>query len=223
MPSSIESARPPTGGRDPLERRTARRLPRSAPQTAAPVTSGHLSIGDELLRLDQLDPEALRIRWQAQMGNKPAAHLPRSVMVRVLAYRLQADAFGDLDPELVRQLARIADGRAGVRRGSDPSEANGQSLSLSAIGIADERTGRLQPGCVLVREHAGVMHHVMVLAEGFAWNGQTYSSLSKVALAITGTSWNGPRFFGLDRKPSNQSPDPRANQKAKVGVGRKTS
>jgi hypothetical protein len=38
---------------------------------------------------------------------------------------------------------------------------------------------------------------VMVMEDGFAWNGQTYDSLSKVAFAITGTRWNGPRFFGL--------------------------
>jgi hypothetical protein len=40
----------------------------------------------------------------------------------------------------------------------------------------------------------------MVLADGFAWSGQTYDSLSKVAFAITGTKWNGPRFFGLRDK-----------------------
>jgi hypothetical protein len=41
---------------------------------------------------------------------------------------------------------------------------------------------------------------VMVMADGFAWKGQTYDSLSKVAFAITGTKWNGPRFFGLRDK-----------------------
>jgi hypothetical protein len=40
----------------------------------------------------------------------------------------------------------------------------------------------------------------MVMAVGFAWNGKTYDSLSKVAFAITGTKWNGPRFFGLRDK-----------------------
>ncbi len=138
------------------------------------------------------------------MGKAASARLPRSLMVRVLAYRLQVDAFGDLDAELVRQLARIAEERAGAKLGSDSSEASGQRLSLEAIGVSDQRAGRLQPGCVLVREHAGAMHHVMVLADGFAWNGQTFSSLSKVALAITGTSWNGPRFFGLDRKQADR-------------------
>ena len=46
---------------------------------------------------------------------------------------------------------------------------------------------------------------LMVMAEGFAWNGSTYPSLSKVARAITGTRWNGPRFFGLrDQKGSGR-------------------
>jgi len=40
----------------------------------------------------------------------------------------------------------------------------------------------------------------MVMADGFAWNGETYDSLSKVAFAITGTKWNGPGFFGLRDK-----------------------
>ena len=55
---------------------------------------------------------------------------------------------------------------------------------------------------MLGREWNGRMHRVAVLADGFAWNGKTYPSLSKIAFAITGTRWNGPRFFGLRDKPS---------------------
>ena len=56
---------------------------------------------------------------------------------------------------------------------------------------------------MLTREWGGRMHHVAVLTKGFTWNGKTYPSLTKVARAITGTRWNGPRFFGLRDKPSN--------------------
>ncbi len=49
------------------------------------------------------------------------------------------------------------------------------------------------------------MHRVAVLDKGFAWNGNTYASLSKVALAITGTRWSGPRFFGLRDNPRKES------------------
>ena len=62
------------------------------------------------------------------------------------------------------------------------------------------RSTGLTPGTVLVREWDRQTHRVMVLADGFAWNGQTYDSLSKVAFAITGTRWSGPRFFGLRDK-----------------------
>ena len=76
------------------------------------------------------------------------------------------------------------------------------------------RTAELRPGTVLGREWNGRMHRVAVLADGFAWNGKTYPSLSKVAFAITGTRWNGPRFFGLRDKPleggpHHEAPEPR--------------
>ena len=59
---------------------------------------------------------------------------------------------------------------------------------------------------MLVREWNQQSQRVMVLAGGFAWNGQTYDSLTKVAFAITGTRWNGPRFFGLrDKRAKSMS------------------
>ena len=64
----------------------------------------------------------------------------------------------------------------------------------------DRKRTDLMPGTVLVREWDRQSHRVMVLADGFAWNGQSYVSLTKVAFAITGTRWNGPRFFGLRDK-----------------------
>ena len=74
----------------------------------------------------------------------------------------------------------------------------------------DQKRTDLMPGTVLVREFDRQSHRVMVLANGFAWNGQTYDSLTKVALAITGTRWNGPRFFGLrDKQAKSMSKDER--------------
>jgi hypothetical protein len=64
----------------------------------------------------------------------------------------------------------------------------------------DQKRTELTPGTVLVRQWDRHSQRVMVMADGFAWNGQTYDSLSKVAFAITGTKWNGPRFFGLRDK-----------------------
>src|SRR5258705_7650807 len=69
-------------------------------------------------------------------------------------------------------------------------------LGLCRLSFDQKRT-ELTPGTVLVRDWDRQSQRVMGMSEGFAWNGQTYDSLSKVAFAITGTKWNGPRFFGL--------------------------
>jgi hypothetical protein len=63
---------------------------------------------------------------------------------------------------------------------------------------------RLKPGTLLIREFGGEMHRVTVVAGGFSWKGLTYTSLSEVARAITGTRWNGPRFFGLRGKAAGE-------------------
>jgi hypothetical protein len=142
------------------------------------------AIAVEIARLRDLDVGALRALWHAVIGRRPPPHLPRHLLFRILAYRLQADLLGDLDTESQRLLDR-----------SESPERAGQRAV--ARRFADVR-----PGTVLGREWNGQMQRVTVLENGFAWRGKTYSSLSKIALAITGTRWNGPRFFGLRDKPS---------------------
>ena len=73
---------------------------------------------------------------------------------------------------------------------------------LDRIGRGEAPARRLKPGSVLVREYDGVLHEVVVVPGGFLWNGASYPSLSTIARLITGTSWNGPRFFGLRGKKS---------------------
>src|SRR5947209_1644116 len=121
-------------------------------------------------------------------GRRAPPHLPRHLLFRVLAYRMQVDQLGDLDGESQRLLDR-----------SESPENAGQRA-------AGRRPSVLRPGTMLAREWNGDVQRVAVLAEGFAWKGQTYPSLSKVAFAITGTRWNGPRFFGLRDKPSRGAP-----------------
>jgi DUF2924 family protein len=59
------------------------------------------------------------------------------------------------------------------------------------------RRARLKTGTVLVRAYAGITHEVVIVPGGFLWNTETHRSLSTIARRITGTRWNGPRFFGL--------------------------
>ena len=135
----------------------------------------------EIARLRDLDVAELRTRWHAVFRQRPPPHLPRHLLFRALAYRLQADHLGDLDSE----------SRGLLDRPESPEKAGQQAVDLG------RHNADLRPGTVLGREWNGQMHRVAVLADGFAWNGKTYPSLSKVAVAITGTRWNGPRFFGL--------------------------
>ena len=142
-----------------------------------------------IARLRDLDVGQLRSHWQAVFGRPAPPHLARHLLFRSLAYRLQADRWGDLEGETKRLLDRSR----------SPEEAGQDAVRLS------QRTAVLRPGTILAREWNGQMQQVAVLADGFAWNGNTYPSLSKVAFAITGTRWNGPKFFGLRDKPAKAS------------------
>src|SRR5229473_1472659 len=145
------------------------------------------SIEDEIVHLRSLDLKGLRARWQSVLQRPAPGHLPRHLLFAIIAYRIQADRFGDLDHE-TRQLL-------------DRTGAKESSTAMSARLVSfDQKRTELTPGTVLVREWDRQSQRVMVMPDGFAWNGQTYDSLSKVAFAITGTNWNGPRFFGLRNK-----------------------
>src|ERR1700741_5042167 len=143
----------------------------------------------ELARLRDLHVGQLRSRWHTAFGRPAPAHLARHLLFRSLAYRLQADRLGDLD----RESQRLLD------RSGSPEKAGRNAVDLS------RQTTELRPGTILGREWNGQMQQVAVLADGFAWNGKTYPSLSKAAFAITGTRWNGPKFFGLRDKPAKAS------------------
>jgi Protein of unknown function (DUF2924) len=154
-----------------------------------PALPDRKALDVEIARLRDLDIAALRSRWHTVFGRRPPAHLPRHLLFRILAYRLQADRWGDLDGESQRLLDS-----------SGSPEKAGQNAANLERNIAAVR-----PGTTLAREWNGRLHRVAVLADHFAWNGNTYSSLSQVAFSITGTRWNGPRFFGLRDKPSKVS------------------
>ena len=153
--------------------------------TRAPISpSSRNDIAVFVAELPDLDPAQLSFRWRNHLGGAVPSHLPRWLLSRVLAYRLQAAVHGDLD----RATLRLLRASGGGTEGAEPFTAREPTTREGAS---------VKPGGMLVREWKGRMQHVMVLDEGFAWNGATYTSLSQVAKAITGTNWNGHRFFGL--------------------------
>lgn len=110
----------------------------------------------------------LRVEWQRRYGSHPK-HRAADLLRRVLAWRIQAEALGDLDVPTRRMLTRE------------------QNVLRPAA----------QPGMRLAREWAGRRYEVVVIESGIVFEGQTFGSLSEVARHITGRRWNGPRFFGL--------------------------
>lgn len=129
-------------------------------------------IADEVRTLARLDLQGLRTEWRRRYGAPPALRSPE-LMALMLAFRIQAEAFGGLDPDLARRL----------RRG---------------VGLATAKTA-FPAGAMLTREWGGEVHEVEVTPEGFCYRGEGYRSLSRVAYVITGTKWNGRRFFGLEK------------------------
>jgi len=133
------------------------------------------AIEAEIDHIRSLGLDALRTRWRMTFGSMPPAALTKDLIARMIAYRLQEEAFGGLN----RATAKLLDAYS---RGDK---------------VRTELMRRLKPGSVLVREYRGERHTVTVAPDGFVWQGTTYGSLSIIARAITGTAWNGPRFFGL--------------------------
>jgi hypothetical protein len=140
---------------------------------AAPVDPAAIEAEIDLIRSLGLD--ALRARWRATFGRTPPAGLTKDIMGRMLAWRIQEQAFGGLDRATLKLLDGLTKG--------DKS------------GLEGKR--HLKAGTVLIREYRGERHTVTVVPDGFLWQGTTYGSLSTIAHEITGTKWNGPRFFGL--------------------------
>jgi hypothetical protein len=160
--------------------RAARQPAKTTPEASLPLDASVLSI---VASLEGHDLNGLRRQWRAHLGGEPPLHLQRWLLMRVLAYGLQADAYGGLDRSIQRMLCSNSEQDAATqfdRRAPQTRDSVG-----------------LRAGALLVREWNGKLERVMVLNEGFAWNGQTFPSLSQIAKAMTGTNWNGHRFFGL--------------------------
>lgn len=140
------------------------------------------SLAQELATLGSASATELQAQFRRLYQRSAPESLSRDLLARLVAHRIQERRLGDLDRELALKLDRLAQGLPSRRR--------------------------LKTGTVLVREHEGTMHEVVIVPGGYLWNGQTFKSLSTIAKRITGTSWNGPRFFGL-----------RSNRSAAAEVG----
>src|ERR1700730_10087421 len=163
-------------------------------QQTAPIQPADPAVEAELDRLALMPIVQLRLSYREMFRGDPPKAFGPDLLRRSIAHRTQEKAYGGLSRSAQRLLDQLMKSYA--------AKPNGK-LVLPR---------RIKPGSVLVREWNGKSHHVMVLADGFAYDGETYTNLSEIAVLITGTRWNGPRFFGL-RSKTQESDEP-------VGPGR---
>ena len=130
--------------------------------------------------LERLSRAELRVLWEQEFAAKPPASLGRDILALAIAYARQERRYGGLARPVAKELDRLL---ARVLRDGETPQPN--------------RIPLLRAGTILVREWRGVTHHVTITDDGFLWNGKNHQSLSAIARAITGTKWNGPRFFGM--------------------------
>ena len=149
-------------------------MPNTVDQNAA--------IEKDLAELSQNPIQQLRQRWRAMFRTDPPAAFGPDLLRRSIAQRIQEQHYGGLSVSAQRQLNQIVKAMA------------------SKPGGRIELPRRIKSGAVLVRTCKDKSHRITVLDDGFSFEGRTYPSLSEIARAITGTRWNGPKFFGLRAK-----------------------
>jgi len=142
------------------------------------VRAGVQDLEQEIAALADLDLAPLRKKWAELFGFSPSPRLGASFIMRAVAYQLQVNAYGGLNPSTQRLLDRVCDGSGKLAHPPLPS--------------------RPGAGTVLIRKWHGTAHRVTVLDRGVVYQGRRYQSLSEVARVITGTRWSGPAFFGLN-------------------------
>lgn len=132
----------------------------------------------EVDRLRTMPIAELRALWRAKFKSDPPKAFGPDLLRRDIAYRIQESAYGGLDSATGRLLKQLM-----AQYAKTPGK------------IVMPR--RIKAGAILVREWKGQSHRVTVLEDGYAYQSNTYESLSVIARVITGTRWNGPRFFGI--------------------------
>ena len=148
------------------------------------------TLAEEIAELPKLNRAQLSAKWRSALKKDPPAHLRKQILMPLLAYKLQEQAYGGLRPEVKRRLRELA-----ASFESEPGQAGAKHDSLR----------RIKPGTRLIRQWQDKIHHVTVVEDGFEYDGQKYSSLSEIARLITGTRWSGPLFFGVRQKLKHRS------------------
>ena len=157
-------------------------------------------VAAEIAALDRMTTGELADRY-AELHGQPCRTRHRAYLIRKIAWRIQANAEGDLSERARRRAAELAND-ADVRL-MPPKQGLGvqPALGRRTAPVAGNRDPRLPAvGVAITRRYKGRTLQVVVLADGFEFEGQRFKTLSAVAKAITGSHINGFRFFSLGAK-----------------------
>ena len=144
-------------------------------------------IAERLTELSSFSKTALCGLWKQLFNASPDPKLRKDLMIPILGYRMQEQAFGSLNSNVRSRLSKLA-----VSLETEPN---------STISPAPA----IKPGTRLVRQWSDQVHLVNVEAKGYEYRGIRYQSLSEIARLITGTRWSGPLFFGIKASPTKKS------------------
>ena len=153
-------------------------------------------------KLDKAPLPELKERYAQCFGHMPTTR-SRSHMVNRILWAKQRDAFGDISDETRKKALAMADDRDVKERFEQVQRPAPEKGSEATRVVAYQSEPQLLPGSVLHRNYQGTDIRLLVLEDGFEWEGKHFKSLSAAARAITGTRWNGKLFFGL-KKGGNQ-------------------
>ena len=157
---------------------------RDAATAVATNPTGRHELSQRIAALNGLTAQQLRDEWRRLYRGQPP-RLSRDLLIRTIAYRMQELVYGGLSKAAQRKLDALT-----------------KDLKVKgSIVVTPDKS--LRPGARLVREWRGKTHTVVVTEDGFEYAGKTFPSLTKIAHAITGAHWSGPRFFGLIGKPAS--------------------
>ncbi len=140
-----------------------------------------VDVAARIAELAELDSKTLRAEWRRLYRSLPPKRIFRDLLIRAIAYKLQERVHGGLTSATKRKLRAFA------------QQLESRDGTTFDMGIS------LKPGARLVREWRGETYSVIVLEDGFDYDGRRYPSLTKIAGEITGAHWSGPRFFGIKR------------------------
>ncbi len=160
-----------------------------------------LNIGKEVSAMQRLTVTQLREQYEEVFGEACRSN-HKQWLVKRIAWRLQANAEGDLSERARKRAAELANDsdlrmKAPPQK-KQPSAPRGRKVQAAIVRPHDSRIP--MPGTVLTRQYKGATIQVTVLPSGFNYEGEMYSSLSAVAKAITGSHTSGFLFFRLNGK-----------------------